>query len=554
VLSEDQRGDLSEQGNAFEESCQERGVRRILFCPDDACLSESQRFNIPVFCEDPEVKRNVVLDLFCPGDSCAVVESTDNAAWQPKTPFPDGHHPNLMPVGRTGKKLRPTAKPAMSKVNMDNEKYSAPPKAVPFKDALKFWTKLGFISFGGPAGQIAVMHQEVVEHRRWIGENPFLRALNFCMLLPGPEAQQLATYIGWRLHGTLGGIAAGSLFVIPSIFVMLLLSYLAVAHIDIPAVAAAFYGIQPVVVAVVVEAVLRIGKKALKHRVLYGFAALAFVAVCFFRVPFPYIVAGAALGGLITQRSLPQVFCKGQFDPQTRECSTEEEPDDGRRVRASLGHVVRVFIVCFALWAVVVGGVWIWRGSGDTLTQLGLFFTQAAFVTFGGAYAVLSYITDVAVSSGWLSTQQMLIGLGLAESTPGPLIMVTQYAGFLAAWNLPGGLDPLTAGVIGALVTTYVTFLPCFFFIFAGAPVIEAMAGNQRIQAALTGVTAAVVGVVLNLAVWFGHKVMLPDGGPDLFAVASAVISLVLLQKFHLPIHYLVPVGAAAGVGWKLFL
>ncbi|MFH1153341.1 MAG: chromate transporter [Pseudomonadota bacterium] len=332
---------------------------------------------------------------------------------------------------------------------METQTNAAPSATIPFKEALKFWTKLGFISFGGPAGQIAIMHQEVVERRKWIGENQFLRALNFCMLLPGPEAQQLATYIGWRLHGTWGDIAAGSLFVIPSIFVMLLLSYLAVAHIDIPAVAAAFYGIQPVVVAVVIEAVLRIGKKALKHRFLYGFAA---------------------------------------------------------------------------------------------------------FVTFGGAYAVLSYITDVAVSSGWLSAQQMLIGLGLAESTPGPLIMVTQYAGFLAAWNLPGGLNPLTAGVLGALLTTYVTFLPCFFFIFAGAPFIEAMAGNQRLQAALTGVTAAVVGVVLNLAVWFGHKVVLPNGGLDIFAVVSAVVSLALLQKFHFPIHYLVPIGATAGVIWKLFI
>jgi len=437
---------------------------------------------------------------------------------------------------------------------METQTNAAHSETAPFKDAIKFWTKLGFISFGGPAGQIAIMHQEVVEKRKWIGENPFLRALNFCMLLPGPEAQQLATYIGWRLHGVWGGIAAGSLFVIPSIFVMLLLSYLAVAHIDIPAVAAAFYGIQPVVAAVVVEAVLRIGKKALKHRVLYAFAALAFVAIFFFRAPFPYIVAGAALGGLLMQRSLPQVFCKGQFDPETRECRIEEEPDNGRRVRPSFGHVIRVFLVCFALWAVVVGGVWIWRGSGDTLTQLGLFFTKAAFVTFGGAYAVLSYITDVAVASGWLSTQQMLIGLGLAESTPGPLIMVTQYAGFLAAWNLPGGLDPLTAGIAGALLTTYVTFLPCFFFIFAGAPFIEAMAGNQRLQAALTGVTAAVVGVVLNLAVWFGHKALLPNGGIDLFAIVAAVASLVLLQKFHFPIHYLVLIGAVAGVIWKMVI
>jgi chromate transporter len=438
---------------------------------------------------------------------------------------------------------------------METQAMAGPPATATLKEALKFWTKLGFISFGGPAGQIAILHQEVVERRRWIGENQFLRALNFCMLLPGPEAQQLATYIGWRLHGTWGGIAAGALFVIPSIFVMLLLSYLAVAHIDIPAVAAAFYGIQPVVVAVVVEAVLRIGQKALKHRMLYGFAALAFVAIFIFKVPFPAIVAAAALGGLLMQRWMPEVFCKGRFDARTRECRIDVESSAGpNNARPSLGHVVRVFAVCLVLWLIPIGAVWIWRGGGDTLTQIGLFFTQAAFVTFGGAYAVLSYITDVAVSNGWLSTPQMLIGLGLAESTPGPLIMVTQYAGFLAAWNLPGGLDPLTAGVLGALLTTYVTFLPCFFFIFAGAPFVEAMAGNQRLQAALTGVTAAVVGVVLNLAVWFGHKVILPNGGPDLFALVSAAVSLALLQKFHFPIHYLVPIGAAAGVVWKLLM
>lgn len=426
---------------------------------------------------------------------------------------------------------------------------------IPFGEALKFWTKLGFISFGGPAGQIAIMHQEMVERRKWIGENQFMRALNFCMLLPGPEAQQLATYIGWRLHGTWGGIAAGSLFVIPSIFIMLLLSYLAVAHIDIPAVAAAFYGIQPVVVAVVVEAVLRIGKKALKHRVFYGFAALAFIAIFFFKVPFPYIVAAAALCGLLLQRWLPEVFCKGAFDMKTGKCLDDAEADNGKKaVAPSVLHVVRVFVVCLGLWALVVGTVWGLRGFEDTLTQIALFFTKAAFVTFGGAYAVLSYITNVAVANGWVTTQQMLIGLGLAESTPGPLIMVTQYAGFLGGWNLPGDLTPLTAGVLGALVTTYVTFLPCFFFIFAGAPFIEAMAGNQRLHAALTGVTAAVVGVILNLAVWFGQKVILPDFGVDFFAVVSAVISLALMQRFHFPIHYIVPAGAVAGVIWRMVI
>jgi chromate transporter len=418
---------------------------------------------------------------------------------------------------------------------------------------LRFWTKLGFISFGGPAGQIAIMHREVVEQRRWIGENQFLRALNFCMLLPGPEAQQLATYIGWRLHGVPGGIAAGALFVIPSIFVMLLLSYLAVAHIDIPAVAAAFYGIQPVVVAVVVEALVRIGKKALGHPVLYGFAAAAFGAIFFLKVPFPAIVAGAALGGLLLQRRLPRVFCRGEFDPQTRECRVAEEAAGSRPVVGSpFRHVTRVFLACGLMWALVVGSLWAWRGFEDVLTRLALFFTQAAFVTFGGAYAVLSYITEVAVASGWLTTGQMLIGLGLAESTPGPLIMVTQFAGFIGAWNSAGGLAPPAAGVLGALITTYVTFLPCFFFIFAGAPFIEALAGNQRLQAALTGVTAAVVGVILNLAVWFGLKVILPAAGFDAFALILAAASLVLLQKFHLPIHYLVPAGAVAGVIWRM--
>jgi chromate transporter len=428
-----------------------------------------------------------------------------------------------------------------------------PQPAVSFREALRFWTKLGFISFGGPAGQIAVLHQEVVERRRWIGEDQFLRALNFCMLLPGPEAQQLVTYIGWRLHGLWGGIAAGALFVIPSIFVMLLLSYLAVAQIHIPAVAAAFAGIQPVVVAVVVEAVLRIGKKALKHRALYAFAALAFCAVFFFKVPFPYVVAAAALGGMGLQRWRPQVFCQGRLDPATGQCRAAAEPPAGRGgPPPSAGHVARVAAAVLLLWLIPVGAVWLWRGPDDTLTRIGLFFTKAAFVTFGGAYAVLSYIAEVAVREGWLAMEQMLIGLGLAESTPGPLIMVTQYVGFLAAWNLPAGLAPLTAGVLGALLTTYVTFLPCFGFIFAGAPFVEAMAANQRLQAALTGVTAAVVGVVLNLAVWFGHKVILPGGAVEIPALVSTIVALVLLQRFHLPIHLLVPLGAVLGIARRI--
>lgn len=435
-----------------------------------------------------------------------------------------------------------------------NPDKSASPQTPAFSSALKFWTKLGFISFGGPAGQIAIMHQEIVEKKRWISESQFLRALNFCMLLPGPEAQQLATYIGWRLHGVPGGIAAGALFVLPSVFIMLLLSYLAVAHIHIPAVAAAFYGIQPAVAAIVAEAVLRIGKKALRHKILYGFAAGAFLGIFLFHVPFPYIVAAAALCGILMQHWLPEVFHKKTLNGKVPQ---EEDEAENRAAsltaRPTLAHGARVFLVCLILWAAVAGPLWLWRGGQDVLFQEAIFFTKAAFVTFGGAYAVLGYIADFAVGNGWLSPGQMLIGLGLAESTPGPLIMVTQYIGFLGAWKLHGDLSPLTNGTLGALITTYVTFLPCFFFIFAGAPHIEAMAGNRRLQAALTGVTAAVVGVVLNLAVWFGHKVVFPvEDGLDLFALGSVLVSFVLLKRFSLPIHYLVPMGAAAGMVWRL--
>ena len=424
----------------------------------------------------------------------------------------------------------------------------APP---PFSAALKFWAKLGFISFGGPAGQIALMHQEVVDRQKWISENQFLRALNFCMLLPGPEAQQLATYMGWRMHGTLGGIAAGTLFVIPSVFIMLVLSWLAVAQIHVPEVAAAFYGIQAVVTAVVVEAVIRIGKKALNHALLYAIAGAAFGAIFFLKIPFPYIVGGAALAGLGLARIFPQAFCKGEFDSQSKECVLPEENEEAPK-RPGPGHIIKVFLVCLGLWLLVVGGIFLIFGAQDTLSRMALFFTKAAFVTFGGAYAVLSYITEVGISSGWISPGEMLTGLGLAESTPGPLIMVTQFVGFVGAWNLPGNLTPLTAAIIGALVTTYVTFLPCFFFIFSGAPYIEAMAGNQKLQAALTGVTASVVGVVLNLALWFGHRVILPPGEAlDLFALGLAGISLVLLQKYHFPVHFMVPLGALAGIVWR---
>jgi len=431
-------------------------------------------------------------------------------------------------------------------------------KPVGFWEAFWFWVKLGFINFGGPAGQIAIMHRELVERKRWVTEQQYLRTLNFCMLLPGPEAQQVATYIGWRLHGTLGGIVAGSFFVIPSIFVLLLLSYLAVAHNDVPAINGLLYGVQPVVIAIVVEAVIRIGRRTLNHAVLVAFAVLAFVALYFFFVPFPLVVLAAAIGGLLLSRPVPDAFRGGGGHGSSEE---EESAVDraGSNGRPSVLRNLRLLATFLVLWAVPVGAIWIWRGGEDVLVREALFFTGAAFLTFGGAYSVLSYVADVAVNGyGWLTADQMVQGLGLAESTPGPLIMVTQYVGFIGAWNDPGPFSPLLYGTLGALITTYATFLPCFLFIFLLAPYIELLANDRRLRAILIGVTAAVVGVIANLAVYFATQVLFPDGysvgGLDVFALVVAVISFVVLQRYKVPIYLMVPVGAVLGMVWTLYL
>jgi chromate transporter len=428
-------------------------------------------------------------------------------------------------------------------------------KGVGFREAFWFWVKLGFINFGGPAGQIAIMHRELVERKHWVSEDQFLRTLNFCMLLPGPEAQQVATYIGWRLHGTLGGVVAGSFFVIPSIFVLLLLSYLSVAYSEVPAITGLLYGVQPVVIAIVVEAVLRIGKRTLHHSALVAFAVLAFVALYFLSVPFPLVVAAAALAGVLLRRLLPDAFRAsghGSSGSDGEGAVLEKAPSGAR---PSMGRNLRLLGLFLVLWVVPVGSVFLWRGGEDVLFREALFFTGAAFVTFGGAYSVLSYIADVAVNQyGWLTADQMVQGLGLAESTPGPLIMVTQYVGFLGAWNYSGSFDPLLYGVLGAAITTYTTFLPCFLFIFLLAPYIELLANNSRLQAALVGVTAAVVGVVANLAVFFASRVLFPEGlaSLDVFALVVAVISFVVLQRFKVPIYLMVPAGALAGMVWTL--
>ena len=432
-------------------------------------------------------------------------------------------------------------------------------KPVSFGEAFWFWVRLGFINFGGPAGQIAIMHRELVEQKRWISEKQYLRTLNFCMLLPGPEAQQVATYIGWCLHGTLGGIVAGAFFVIPSIFVLWLLSYLAAAHSDIPAVSGLLYGVQPVVIAIVVEAVLRIGKRTLNHYLLVVFALLAFVALYVLSIPFPLVVVAAGVGGLLLSRAVPEAFRGGGHGGSAEEegeAVIDQAPTKGR---PSMLRNLRLLAVFSVLWVVPVGALWLWRGGEDVLVKIALFFTGAAFVTFGGAYAVLSYISDVAVNQyGWLTADQMVQGLGLAESTPGPLIMVTQYVGFFAAWNEPGSFSPLLYGTLGAAITTYATFLPCFLFIFLLAPYIELLANNHRLRAILVGVTAAIVGVVANLAVFFASRVLFPDGfslaGLDVFALAVGIISFVVLQRFKPPIYLMVPVGALLGMLWTVAL
>lgn len=426
------------------------------------------------------------------------------------------------------------------------------PTAVKFRDALKFWVKLGFINFGGPAGQIAMMQHELVDGKRWVSQSQFSRALNFCMILPGPEAQQLAIYIGWRMHGAIGGIVAGSFFVIPSVFVLLALSWMAVVSSDVPSIRGLLYGVQPVVIAIVASAVLRIGRKTLCHWGLALYAFAAFAALHFFDVPFPYVIGSAAVSGMVFERLWPHVF--ESCDLGHGIAAPENGVEETQNSRPTIGRNLRLLLTFIVLWGLPVSLLLIWRGGQDILVQEAILFSKAAFVTFGGAYAVLAYIADMAVNHfAWLDAHQMVQGLGLAESTPGPLIMVTQYIGFVAAWNQHGGFNPLLYGTLGALITTYMTFLPCFFFIFIGAPYIELLSHDRRIRAALVGVTSAVVGVIVNLAVFFGQKVLFPKvGGFDYFAAALALVSFALAQRFRIPVHYLVPVGALAGMAWHL--
>src|SRR5215475_12245003 len=438
-----------------------------------------------------------------------------------------------------------------------------PGRSVSFAEAFRFWVKLGFISFGGPAGQIAIMHRELVERRRWLSEERFLHALNYCMLLPGPEAQQLAIYIGWLLHRTPGGIVAGAFFVIPSIFILLALSYVYAAYGNVTAVAGALDGFKPVVVAIVVEAVLKIGKRALKSKAHYVIASSAFIGIYFLRLPFPFIVLLAGLIGLAMTRHWPDGAPDRPENGAPQIIHNDNRDDNAygytrppAHTQPSSGRALRTLAVGIALWALPFAALIAWRGWSSLHAQEYRFFTQAALVTFGGAYAVLAYVTQAAVTGhGWLSQSQAVDGLALAETTPGPLIMVLQFIGFMAGWNHPEGLTPAPSGVTGALVTTYTTFLPCFIFIFLGAPYIEVLRGNKDLTGALTGITAAIVGVVLNLALVFGAAVVWPQGlagGTNWFAVITSAAAFVALYRFKADVLWVVLGGGLIGLARAL--
>ncbi|HEY0974201.1 MAG TPA: chromate efflux transporter [Solimonas sp.] len=439
---------------------------------------------------------------------------------------------------------------------------SPQPPTVAFADALRVWWQIGWISFGGPAGQIALMHRLLVEEKRWISEARFLHALNYCMLLPGPEAQQLATYIGWLLHRTWGGIVAGTLFVLPGFLLMTAIAIVYVRYGELDGVQGLLFGLQTATLAIVVEAVLRVGRKALKSRALWGLAGLAFVAIFAFGVPFPLIVLGAGLCGWLLARGGAATVTGADAGAGIAEPVPE----------ASLPGTpwtLRVLWAGAALWGLPVLLLILMLGLQHVYTEEALFFSKMAVVTFGGAYAVLAYMTQQAVERyGWLSTGEMMQGLALAETTPGPLILVLTYVGFLGAYRDPGALSPLTAGLFGATLSTWVTFVPCFLWIFLGAPYIERLRGHRGLAAALSGITAAVVGVILNLSIWFALHVLFRDvatwrAGPlrlpapdwtslDLAALLLGAGAILAMLRFHVGLIRVLLICAA--LGWALTL
>lgn len=444
---------------------------------------------------------------------------------------------------------------------MANENPGIQPTGPTFPEALRVWVKVALLSFGGPAGQIAVMHRLLVEENRWIDERRFLHALNFTMVLPGPEAQQLATYLGWLLHGTRGGLVAGTLFVLPGFISILLLSILYVSYQDLAPVQALFYGMKPAVTAVVVAAVVRIGKKSLRNNTLLLLAAAAFVGIFFLEIPFPLIVLAAA--------------CIGWFGGRLRLAAflLPESAEDKTRLASvpARGRSLRVCLVLFSLWFAPLVLLAIAFGPNHLLVMQGLFFSKMAVVTFGGAYAVLAYVAQRAVEDyGWLAPGEMLDGLGMAETTPGPLIQVVQFVAFLGAYRLSGELLPLTAAIAASILVTWVTFIPCFLWIFLGAPYIERLEHNRSLSAALTAVTAAVVGVILNLALWFslntlfgqldeirtfGLRLLVPAWPTlDLPALLIALIAFLALLRFRAGMLTTLAGSALAGMVYRLLL
>lgn len=394
-----------------------------------------------------------------------------------------------------------------------------PEHGVSLREAFWVWLRVASLSFGGPAGQIAVMHRILVEEKRWISESRFLHALNYCMLLPGPEAQQLATYVGWLMHRTLGGIMAGGLFIVPGIIAIMALSYIYAGYGNVPFVVALFFGLKAAVLAIVIEAVFRIGKRALKNNVMVALAAAAFVGIFFFSTPFPVIILAAALIGFAGAWSGLKVFQGGgghgggkKGAEESKSLLGEELPE---HAKPTVARALRVAAVWLVLWLVPVIAVVGTLGSQNVFSEIAVFFSKMAMVTFGGAYAVLAYVAQQAVENyGWLKPGEMLDGLGMAETTPGPLIMVLQFVGFMAAFRDPGTISPMVAGTLGGLLATWVTFTPCFLWIFLGAPFIEVLRDNKAVNGALSAITAAVVGVVLNLAVWFAIHTVFREVDP----------------------------------------
>ncbi|HEX9464649.1 MAG TPA: chromate efflux transporter [Alphaproteobacteria bacterium] len=444
---------------------------------------------------------------------------------------------------------------------------------VSFREAFWTWLRVALLSFGGPAGQIAVMHRIVVEEKKWIGETRFLHALNYCMLLPGPEAQQLAVYIGWLMHRTAGGLVAGILFVLPGMVSIMVLSWLYAGFGAIGTVQALFFGLKAAVLAIVLEAVIRIGKRSLKNATMVGFAAASFLAIFVLGISFPWIILGAGLIGFIGHRVGIAAFQPGGGHGSSggKQALSDADSRLGEgtpaHTRPSTGWLITVLAISFILWFGPIIVIFATLGGSSVFADISVFFSKMAVVTFGGAYAVLAYVAQEAVQHyGWVRPGEMLDGLGMAETTPGPLIMVLQFVGFMAAFRDPGSLSPMVAGTLGGLLTTWVTFVPCFLFIFAGAPYIEALRGNKALGAALSSITAAVVGVVLNLAIWFAlhtwfHAVTPIPGlalevpvpsSLDPWALALSVAAMVAIFRFH--VGMIPTLAASSGAGIVLYL